>query len=240
MPLPLLASVNWQDPVFWAVVVGWVLTVVLHEFAHGLVASLGGDWTIRERGGLTLNPLQYVHPVNSIVLPVVFLLIGGVPLPGGATYVRRDLLRTRAWASAVSLAGPGANFLLFALLLLPLHPRFGWLQPAIDGTGWTPAERFLATLATLQFLTGLFNLIPAPPLDGFGAISPYLPADVQARLRSPGAANIGLVVIFLAVVSWPGLFQGMFGLEERLLRHAGLGPLWYGIGRSFNGVMFGG
>src|SRR3954470_12739906 len=117
----LAAAVDFKSPLFWAVFIGWVLSVVLHEFAHGLVAYLGGDYTIRERGGLTLNPLQYVDPVMSLILPIVFLILGGVPLPGGVTYVRRDLLRSRTWSVLVSLAGPAMNFLLFLAFVLPLH-----------------------------------------------------------------------------------------------------------------------
>ena len=70
---------RFSNPLFWAVLIGWVLSVVLHEFAHGIVAYWGGDYTIRERGGLTLNPLQYIDPFISIVLPIIFVLIGGVP-----------------------------------------------------------------------------------------------------------------------------------------------------------------
>src|SRR3954451_7457903 len=93
----MLAAVDFATPLLCAVFIGWVMSVTLHEFAHGVVAYWGGDYTIRERGGLTLNPIQYVDPLMSIVLPVVFLLMGGIPLPGGATYVRRDLLRSRGW-----------------------------------------------------------------------------------------------------------------------------------------------
>ena len=109
----MLAMANFGNSLFWAVLIGWIMSVVLHEFAHGIVAYWGGDYTIRERGGLTLNPLQYVDPVFSILLPIVFLCMGGIPLPGGSTYVRRDLLRGRGWNSAVSLAGPLMNFLIF-------------------------------------------------------------------------------------------------------------------------------
>jgi Zn-dependent protease len=47
--LPLM-TVNRDSPIFWAMMIGWILSVTLHEFAHGLVAYLGGDYTIRERG----------------------------------------------------------------------------------------------------------------------------------------------------------------------------------------------
>src|SRR5204863_9164555 len=91
----LLATINFENPITWAIIVGWILSVILHEFAHGLVAYLAGDYTIKERGGLTLNPFQYIDPLLSIVLPVVFLAMGGIPLPGGVTYIRRDLIKSK-------------------------------------------------------------------------------------------------------------------------------------------------
>ena len=45
------------------------------------------------RGYLTLNPLKYTHPLLSIVLPVLFLLMGGIGLPGGAVWVDRHAIR---------------------------------------------------------------------------------------------------------------------------------------------------
>ncbi len=127
----MLATVDLKSPLLWALLIGWILSVVLHEFAHGIVAYWGGDYTIRERGGLTLNPLQYIDPVMSIALPALFLLMGGIPLPGGATYIRNDLLRSRLWQSAVSLAGPAMNLLIF----FPLRTA-----PSSDGSaGSTPA-----------------------------------------------------------------------------------------------------
>src|SRR3954462_3825544 len=118
-PMPVLATIAWQTPLFWAVFIGWIMSVILHEFAHGFVAYLGGDYTIRERGGLTLNPFQYIDPVFSLLFPALIFLMGGVPLPGGVTYIRRELIRSRAWQVAVSAAGPAMNFLLFLLLCLP-------------------------------------------------------------------------------------------------------------------------
>src|SRR3982751_282279 len=145
----LAAGVDCRSPLFWAVFIGWVLSVVLHEFAHGIVAYCGGDYTIRERGGLTLNPLQYVDPVMSLLLPAVFLLMGGIPLPGGVTYVRRDLLRSRFWSTAVSLAGPAMNFLIFLACAIPLHPAVHWVDPLAPAEAWTPVQRLLATSAIL-------------------------------------------------------------------------------------------
>ena len=232
--------VNLSNPVLIAVLIGWVLTVVLHELAHGVVAYLGGDYTIRERGGLTLNPLQYVHPVNSLLLPAVFLMMGGVPLPGGATYVRRDLLRNRAWESAVSLAGPATNLALFFLLLLPLHPYFGWVTADTDPKAWTGLQQFFGALGELQLLTAVFNLIPIPPLDGFNAIAPFLGRDVQAKTGTPAAANVGLVFVFVLLQSaHTETFRPVFRLKNYLLDHVGMADVREGIRVAFNDTIAG-
>lgn len=189
------AMADFQSPLFWALFIAWVLSVVLHEFAHGLVAYLGGDYTIRERGGLTLNPLQYVDPVMSIILPMVFLALGGIPLPGGATYVRTDLLRSRRWITAMAAAGPLMNLLLFVVLALSLNPHAGWVQPLAAVEDWTPGQRLVGALAFLQLFSVLLNLAPVPPLDGFNMIAPYLGRDVQQKLTR-GPAAFGLFFLY--------------------------------------------
>src|SRR5256885_11275519 len=106
---PIIGVIDLRSPLTWAIVIGWIMSVVLHEFAHGLVGYLGGDYTIKERGGLTLNPLQYIHPVFSLLLPILFLMIGNVPLPRRVTYIRTDLLKSPARDAAVNAAGPAPN-----------------------------------------------------------------------------------------------------------------------------------
>lgn len=174
-----------HNPLLWAILIGWIMSVVLHEFAHGLAAHLGGDYTIRERGGLTLNPLQYVDPLMSIILPIVFLMMGGIPLPGGSTYIRRDLLRSAFWHTAVSLAGPAMNLLIFLILALLLRPAFGWVDYAVPTDHWTVAQQFVAAMAYLQLYSVILNLVPVPPLDGFQAVAHFLPPRVQGKLRTP-------------------------------------------------------
>ena len=91
------------------IVFGWVFSLCLHEFAHAATAYLGGDHSDSTRSYLSFNPLKYLHPVFSIVLPLVFILLGGIALPGGAVYLNRNLVRSRGWQSAISLAGPLMN-----------------------------------------------------------------------------------------------------------------------------------
>jgi Zn-dependent protease len=172
---------------FIIVLVGWVFSLCLHEFSHAAVAYAGGDTTVRDKGYLTFNPLKYTHPIYSIVVPLLFLALGGIGLPGGAVYIETWRLRSRGWKSAVSLAGPAANLILAVVLgiILSVAP--------VSREGIWPALSFLAFL---QVSALVLNLIPLPPFDGFGALEPYLPE----RIRTAVAQVSGLlpwVVFFL-------------------------------------------
>jgi Zn-dependent protease len=158
---------------FIVVLVGWIFSLCLHEFSHALVAYFGGDTTVREKGYLTFNPFKYTHPVYSLLLPLLFLVLGGIGLPGGAVYIETWRLRSRGWITAVSLAGPSANLLL--AIVLGTFLRFA---PVTSGGVWPG----LAFLALLQVCALVLNLIPLPPFDGFGAIEPYLPMNLRASL----------------------------------------------------------
>jgi Zn-dependent protease len=174
--------------VFLFVIVGWIFSVCLHEFGHAAVAYRGGDYTVKDKGYLTLNPLHYTHPVYSLVMPVVFLLMGGIGLPGGAVYIEDHLLRSRGWKAATSLAGPAMNLLLAILLCIPF-----WLH--VVDTNFGPP---LAFLIELQICAVFFNLIPVPPLDGFQTLAPWLPEDA----RRQAMANSNLFMWGLIIVMW--------------------------------------
>lgn len=154
---------------------GWIIAVALHEFGHAIVAYWGGDESVEDKGYLTLNPLKYSHPILSIVLPVFFLLIGGIGFPGGAVYINIHALRKPNYRSLVSAAGPLANLLFVILLVLP----FGILP--FSFFFWSAPEEFLMGIAFLGFLqitAIIINLLPIPGLDGFGILEPFLPREM--------------------------------------------------------------
>jgi Zn-dependent protease len=201
---PVLATgIDLAAPMTWAIIIGWIMTVVLHEFSHGLVAHLGVDYTIRERGGLTLNPLHYVDPVFSIVLPVLFVIMGGIPLPGGATFIRRDLLRNRWWEAAVAAAGPLSNFILFILCALPFHPALGWIRTDLPADQFLPWQIFLGAMAQLQMIAVLLNLVPVPPLDGFNIIGSFIPERTRLKLATPPVSSVAFLLFFLILWQSP-------------------------------------
>ena len=176
---------------FLIVTVLWVFSVCLHEFGHAWVAYHGGDYTVEAKGYLTMNPLRYTHPVYSLLMPVLFVMIGGIGLPGGAVYIDRSLLRSRVWESAVSLAGPAMN--LGLIVVLGLAFRAGVIPPDSSNL----ATISMAFLLQLQVSSLLLNLLPVPPLDGFQAIAPWLPGEWRERLFALSSSSVW--ILFLAL-----------------------------------------
>ncbi|MFL6109982.1 MAG: site-2 protease family protein, partial [Catenulispora sp.] len=106
--------------VFIFVLCGWLISLCLHEFMHAAAAYWGGDHTVANKGYLRLDPRVYGHPVLTFVLPLFFLLIGGLPLPGGAVAIESHRLRGKWKDSLVSAAGPAVNVVFSAVLLIVL------------------------------------------------------------------------------------------------------------------------
>jgi Zn-dependent protease len=189
---------------FIVVIVGWIFSLCLHEFSHALMAYFGGDTSVKEKGYLTFNPLKYTHPVYSIVLPVVFLLLGGIGLPGGAVYIETWRLRGKRWECAVSLAGPAANLVLGILLAIVLN-----IFP-VSATGIWPG---LAFLALMQISALVLNLIPVPPFDGYRALAPFL--NKQLRFNVDQYSNMFMLIVFIILwyvpfvnsLLWNAIFQ---------------------------------
>lgn len=173
----------------------FVMSIVVHECAHGLVALWNGDPTAKERGRLTLNPLRHVDPVGSIILPAVLLLTRAPFLFGWAKPVPIDAARLRHPPNdqvKVALAGPASNALLalgFAALAR-VAPEAGFFAPlklmGYAGVVWNCA-------------LGLFNLIPIPPLDGSWVLMRFLPLRHIIVLQQFRLAGMVLVVALLSI-----------------------------------------
>lgn len=201
---------------FFVVLGGWIFSLCLHEFSHALVAYLGGDWTVREKGYLTFNPLKYTHPVFSLLLPLLFLVMGGIGLPGGAVYIETWRLRNDYWRSAMSLAGPMANVLVAIVLAILLN------STSIGSTALGPG---LAFLAYLQIMAVVLNLLPVPPFDGYGVVEPFLPYDLRMRIAPIRGAFIWIVFLALWFVPFAGqalgllifIFTSLLGIPRELI-----------------------
>lgn len=198
---------------FVFVILGWMVALVVHEFSHAFVAWKAGDHTIATKGYLSLDPLRYADVGTSIVFPVIVLMLGGLALPGGAVYLREDLMRSPAWRSASSLAGPLGT--LAVLIVLAIVLAFG------RSSGWQgPLWPAVAVLALFQAMAFVFNLLPVPGLDGYGVIRPFLPDNVRRAVEPAERWAIFVLVGVLFFV--PGAADPLFGAAFSLTELVGI------------------
>jgi Zn-dependent protease len=214
------AVMAWRDygdagfDVFLMVVAGWLITLSLHEFAHAIVAYRSGDVGVAARGYLTLNLLKYTHPVLSIILPVLILVMGGIGLPGGAVWVDRHAVRGRLADSMISAAGPAVNVAFTIVLAVPF-------AVGVDVSAHPVFWAGLAFLAFLQLTASVLNLLPVPGLDGGNLLLPWLSPQWQRRFAV--VAPFGLLIVF-ALLFQPEVNAIFFTFVDGLSSAIGLPP----------------
>jgi Zn-dependent protease len=146
---------------FFAVVISVVISITLHELAHGWVAIRNGDDTPIVTGHMTLNPLVHMGAFSLILLAVAGIAFGAMP-------VDPTRLRGKYAESRVALAGPAVNLILGVLALVSLAV-WSVLGGPSSYDGESPASRgafFLWIFGRLNLALMIFNLLPIPPLDG--------------------------------------------------------------------------
>ena len=191
-----------------------ILSVIVHEVAHGYAANSLGDPTARLAGRLTLNPIPHIDLMGSIVIPLLLVISGSPMLFGWAKPVPYNPynLKNRRWSEAlVAIAGSATN--IFLAIVFGLIVRFG--------SPWLPATAIsLAVLiAFINLFLGIFNLIPFPPLDGFTALRAALTwhssvglAHFEQRVRSLGMVSLILFLIVFSFVFAEPFFNFVYWL----------------------------
>jgi Zn-dependent protease len=203
------------------VVDGWIVSLCAHEFAHAFIADLGGDRSVRGNGYLSFNPLKYTHPVLSILLPLLFMMLGGIGLPGGAVYVQTQRLRGAKWESAVSFAGPAASALMAMLFALPFSFRiFNLDRSVLNPLLWEA----VSVVVLLNCAAVIFNLIPIPPLDGFGILAPLLSPSLRAMIYS--FSMFGILLIFVAFSTSPAFGEFFRNTVSSMMQTLRVDPSW--------------
>lgn len=200
---------------------GWATSLCLHEFGHAITAFRGGDRAVQAKGYLTLDPRRYTDPVLSIVLPLLFVIAGGIPLPGGAVWINHHALRSRRTESMVSLAGPLTNLVLGMLITaaVQLFPS----MPLGLSTG-------LSYLAFLQVIAFVLNILPIPGLDGYGAIEPWL--SPRARELGEKARMWAPLALFVLLFAVRPVGQAFFSLAYLVFGAVGGSDVLSQIGQS--------
>lgn len=208
-------------------VLSFIIAVVIHEYSHGLMALRLGDDTAQESGRLSLNPLVHIHPVGTIILPLLLLAVGFIPF-GWAKAVPvnpHNFNNQRKDVALVSFAGPAANFILATTAALLL--RLGGVIPSktillnATQTVTNPFINFLFYLILVNLFLAFFNLIPIPPLDGSKILSAYLPRDINWKYKK--LAPYGILIIFILLYFFNVLGSLIGGLVYILIKMYSIG-----------------
>jgi Zn-dependent protease len=177
-----------------------LVSLVLHELAHALVATWLGDPTPREEGRLTLNPLRHLDPLGTAMFAITafvspFIFGWAKPVMVQPRYFRRRQVDM----ALVAAAGPATNFLI-ALACV------GYLVHG-DPTG----RAFDVALRAweINLVLGIFNLIPIPPLDGSRIVGALLPRDLYARWAQ--LDQVGMFALFGLIFIFNEQFWDVFG-----------------------------
>ncbi len=164
-----------QNPVlFFRIILVLIVSITLHELAHGWAAIGQGDDTPQKEGHITLNPVVHLG-----VPSLIFLCIAGIAW--GQMPVDPRNFRHPKWSNViVSAAGPLMNLAiaLFCVVLLKLSDET-FLRQVLS-------SQFLYIAALYNLVLMLFNFLPIPPLDGFHVASEFFPVSSRCR-EAPGA-----------------------------------------------------
>ena len=231
-----MGDINFPLLLDWYAV--FLISLVVHEAAHSLVALWGGDLTAQLGGQVSLNPWPHIRrePVGAVVVPILSLLImhwtlGWASAPYNPVWARRYPSRH----AAMSAAGPAANLLLAlaALLLLKGLIAAGVVEP-LDWVGLDSLVRpaggyadrawasFLATILSiclsLNLLLFLFNLLPFPPMDGSAILSGLFPRTIGRFFeKMRGDSIFSLLGLLFAWKVFPSIYGPVFKAVVRLL-----------------------
>ncbi len=195
------------DAVFYIVVL--IMSVVIHEVAHGYAALRFGDNTAKYQGRLTLNPLKHLDMFGSVFLPLIliitkapFLIGWAKPVPYNPNNFRPE--DRRAGTLWVASAGILANLAIAAFfgIIIRLSAVLGLPETVVS---------LSLVIVLLNIVLAIFNLVPIPPLDGskilFAALG-YKSAKLEAWLER---YSIFVLLIFIFFV-WEFLVPAVYFL----------------------------
>lgn len=196
-----------MDPMQIAMIIILILSVVIHEMAHGYMANWLGDPTARLQGRLSANPLVHLDPMMSVILPALLVVTGSPILFGAAKPVPYNPynLRNQKWGEAmVAAAGPAANIGIAVL--------FGVLVRLAGSLNLSEAFVSISIqIIMLNIFLAFFNLVPIPPLDGSKILPRLLPYPLRMKyegFRRYFEQNVALgfalvIILFMVFLAQP-------------------------------------
>lgn len=179
-----------------------LVSVILHEMAHGYAALSQGDKTALYAGRLTFNPIKHLDLWGSILIPLFLILSGAGFVIGWAKPVpyNPDNLRNQVWGKIwVAIAGVLTNIAIAVVFALLVQ--------------FAPLGESALSIAYMIIITNIvlaiFNLVPIPPLDGSKIILALIPAKYERRIQSIERYSFIILIVFI-LYGW-GLISPLIG-----------------------------
>jgi Zn-dependent protease len=196
------------DAIFYVVIL--IMSVVIHEVAHGYTAYLCGDNTAYAQGRLTLNPLKHLDPFGSVILPLLLVILNAGFVVGWARpvpYNPDNLRNRRTGTMLVAAAGIVANLVLavFFGILIRYEFVFGIAPLGLNPSVIPPFYKIAAIIVMVNLVLALFNLVPIPPLDGSKILFELLPVQWRPVLNFLERWGM-LILLFFIIFLWTMVF----------------------------------
>ena len=175
-----------------------IMSVVIHEFAHGYTAWHYGDETAHSLGRLTLNPFKHLDLFGSVLIPFI-LIVTHAPFVFGwakpVPYNPDNMRNPRVSVPLTALAGVIANISIAILfgILFRVGPMLG-----IVSSGF---YAIVSTIVLINLVLGLFNLMPVPPLDGARVLFALLPPRFRTLELQLERFALPILILFV-VFAW--------------------------------------
>lgn len=201
---PICYDIDTMEAIIFLIyIVVFLYSVILHEIAHGWVASRFGDDTARILGRLSLNPIAHIDPMGSIVVPLLLYISGTGFLFGWAKPVPVNPYRLQGGPAAyrwVVMAGVITNFFLVIISALVFKVTTQHLGLGANNLG---VILFAAALQ-INLVLAIFNTLPLPGFDGFNFLTTFKPVAIlvsKTPLTNPlFMAQYGLILSFVILV----------------------------------------
>jgi Zn-dependent protease len=182
-----------------------LFSLSFHESAHALSASWMGDETAREQGRISLNPIDHIDIIGTVVMPLAMIFWGGIPMLAWAkpTPVNPRNFRQMAKGQVlVAGAGPASNIILALVFTAVL---FVARRVAIPAALVEPLSAIITAGVIINVGLAVFNMVPLPPLDGSWIASWGLPRSIAVyydRYIQPYGMWILLALVFTNALSY--------------------------------------
>ncbi len=193
-----------------------ILSLTVHEYAHGWTARRLGDDTAERAGRLSLNPLVHIDWLGTVLLPLLGIPFGWAkPVPVDPSRFRRGVRMGTGMALTAS-AGPISNVILAVVATVAYGALVRFSPGTLDGTPGVAA--LLQSVIGINVSLALFNLIPVPPLDGSRIVDGFMPYRLrpqwEAFSRLAPFLLIGVMLLGGRLIAGPASY--VFGLLNRL------------------------